>query len=173
MKINSFLAIAAFMTLSFSSTVANANPFPGGPNAPLYDMGQNCMGQNCMGQDCMGQNYRGGGYPNHHMGQPHHERGMFLKQLKLTEAQQLQMEEIRLKYEPEFSQLHSQLFQFRQELHNMMAANNSNDALRAKHEEILQLRQEMDNLRFQSMLEVREILTPEQRNELGQIMQQN
>lgn len=53
-----------------------------------------------------------------------------------------------------------------------MASNATKDSIRAKHQQVGDLRQEMDKLRFESMLEIRDVLTTTQRQELEQMMQQ-
>ena len=53
-----------------------------------------------------------------------------------------------------------------------MQGNASEDQLRSKHQEIANLRQQMGNIRFESMLEMRKILTAEQRQKLAQFLQQ-
>ena len=54
----------------------------------------------------------------------------------------------------------------------MMQGNASENDLRNKHQEIVSLRQQMGNLRFESMLEMRKVLTPEQRQQFVQLMQE-
>jgi Spy/CpxP family protein refolding chaperone len=53
----------------------------------------------------------------------------------------------------------------------MMSGTASEDSIRAKHTEIVQLRQQLENLGFESMLESRAVLTPDQRQQFAQLME--
>ncbi|MBR8826364.1 MAG: Spy/CpxP family protein refolding chaperone [Gomphosphaeria aponina SAG 52.96 = DSM 107014] len=143
MKLNSLLIFTVFIPLSFGSNIVNANPLPNANIAHHQLLKEN----------------------------PHGDR--LLEQLNLTEEQKQQMEAIRQKYQEQISQNMENLRLAQQELQQMMTATNSNDSLRAQHQEILQLRQEVDTLRFESMLELREVLTPEQRHQFASMMQQH
>ena len=63
------------------------------------------------------------------------------------------------------------LRQAHQELQTMLAGNASQDQIRAKHRQLQTLMQQLDDLRFESMLAMREVLTPEQRRIMAQRMQ--
>lgn len=53
-----------------------------------------------------------------------------------------------------------------------MHSNTSAEELRNQHEQVQELHQEMGNLRFESMLEMREVLTAEQREQFAELMQE-
>ena len=44
--------------------------------------------------------------------------------------------------------------------------------MREKHRQIIGLRQQLEEVQFESTLAMREVLTPEQRSQLAQLMQQ-
>ncbi|MGH2412632.1 MAG: Spy/CpxP family protein refolding chaperone, partial [Microcystaceae cyanobacterium] len=90
----------------------------------------------------------------------------------LSEDQKKQQVSIRQKYKDQISQKMQSLRTLQQELRTMMAGETSATDIRAKHTEVAKLDQELSNLRFESMLEMREVLTPEQRSQFAQIMKQ-
>jgi Spy/CpxP family protein refolding chaperone len=58
----------------------------------------------------------------------------------------------------------------REKMSMMMRNNESQNNLRSQHQKISALQQKMNNLRFESMLETRELLTPEQRQQFSAMM---
>ncbi len=96
----------------------------------------------------------------------------FQRALNLSDQQMQQLGEIRKKYRPQMQSLAQQMQGKAKELNRMMQGNASEDQLRSKHQEIANLRQQMGNIRFESMLEMRKILTAEQRQKLAQFLQQ-
>ncbi|GBF81274.1 Spy/CpxP family protein refolding chaperone [Aphanothece sacrum] len=95
-----------------------------------------------------------------------------MEQLNLSQTQVQQLQAIRQKYSGQMEPLQQQIRVKADELSQLMDGTASNDVIRSKHQEMLNLRQKMGNLRFESMLEMREILTRQQRREFGQLMQQ-
>jgi protein CpxP len=99
-------------------------------------------------------------------------RERLLEQIKLTEAQKQKIAAIRQKYRPQMQQHGQKVKTARKELHQMMAGTATKQQLTRKHQEILRLRQQIGDLRFKSMLEIRDVLTPQQRQELARLMEQ-
>jgi len=95
-----------------------------------------------------------------------------MKQLNLSSQQQQQLTAIRQKYQGQMKQLHEQLRQNQQELKAMMDGTTSANTIMAKHDQVIGLRQQLDKLRFQSMLESRDVLNPDQRKQFAQLMDQ-
>lgn len=95
-----------------------------------------------------------------------------IEQLNLSDEQTQQLVSIRQKYQPQLRPLQEQIRTARQEMRQMMTGNGSQAQLRSKHQEINRLNQEIHTLRFESFLEMREVLTPEQRQEFAQLMEQ-
>lgn len=98
-------------------------------------------------------------------------RGKFLEKLNLTSDQKQQLSAIRQKYRGQIEPIQNDMQIVQRELFDMMAGVDSTDAIRTKYQEAAQLRQKLGNLRFQSMLEMREVLTPQQRTQLAQMME--
>jgi periplasmic protein CpxP/Spy len=95
-----------------------------------------------------------------------------LEQLNLTDAQKRQIAAIRQKYQGQMKQLREALRSDRQELESLMAGNATNEQIRTKHQEIERSRQKLSDLRFQSLLEMRQVLTPDQRSKFARLMQE-
>lgn len=96
----------------------------------------------------------------------------FLEQLNLSDEQMQQLRAIRQKYRPQMQQLAERIRATGEDLRAMMQGDASDTALRMKHKEMANLRQQMGDLRFESMLAMRNVLTPQQRQEFAQLMQQ-
>lgn len=93
-----------------------------------------------------------------------------MEKLNLSAEQQQQIESIRSKYQPEIDNVKEQMQSEREKMSAMMKNNESQDNLRSQHQEIVALQQKMNNLRFESLLETREVLTLEQRQQFSQMM---
>ncbi len=102
------------------------------------------------------------------------ERGFgqrrLLEQLNLTAEQKEEIEQIRQKYQQQITQTRSSLQAERDKLREMMTGNELAENIRSQHENVLNLDRQLHNLRFETMLEMREILTLEQRQEFASIM---
>jgi Spy/CpxP family protein refolding chaperone len=98
-------------------------------------------------------------------------RGRIIEQLNLTTEQKQKMVDIRQKYQGQLKPLKEQISSAREELSQMMSGTATADEIRAKHQEILKLRQQLGDIRFESLLEMREVLTPEQRTQFAQLME--
>ncbi len=100
-------------------------------------------------------------------------RGDQLQQaLNLSDEQMQKLNEIQQNYRPQIQELAKQIQATYQEFNQMMQGNASEDEVRSKHKELAGLRQKMEDIRFESMLEMRTILTEEQRQKFAQFMQQ-
>jgi periplasmic protein CpxP/Spy len=99
-------------------------------------------------------------------------RDELMKQLNLNSQQQQQLTAIRQKYQGQMKQLNDQLRQNQQELKTMMDGTTPANTITAKHNQVMGLRQQLDKLRFQSMLESRDVLNPDQRKQFAQLMNQ-
>ena len=98
--------------------------------------------------------------------------GMF-DQLNLSAEQKQKMQGVRDRYKEQVSQRMQAVRQARQELETMMSSSTANvTQMRDKHRQIMGLRQQLEEVQFESTLAMREVLTPEQRNQLSQMMQQ-
>ena len=98
--------------------------------------------------------------------------GMF-DQLNLSAEQKQKMQGVRDRYKEQVSQRMQAFRQARQELETMMSSPTANvSQMRDKHRQIMGLRQQLEEVQFESTLAMREVLTPEQRTQLSQMMQQ-
>ncbi|MFM1841810.1 MAG: hypothetical protein RLZZ490_543 [Cyanobacteriota bacterium] len=93
-----------------------------------------------------------------------------MESLNLNDQQKQELNAIRQKYQSQMSPIVSQLQTRQDELRTLMSGNASDDAIRAKHNQVAELRQQLEDLRFESMLESRKVLTPDQRKQFAQLM---
>jgi Spy/CpxP family protein refolding chaperone len=94
------------------------------------------------------------------------------RDLNLTAEQRQRVQAIRQQYEPQVQPRREQIRRLRQELMNLLVSNASESQIRAKRQQVEQLQQELNNLGFDQMLAIRQVLTPEQRQQLAQRMTQ-
>lgn len=99
-------------------------------------------------------------------------RGRLMQQLNLTSQQQQALQDLRADYQNRISQRRDSLRQERQELGQMMAGTASERELRSQYQRVQELQEEMGNLHFESMLKTRSVLTPEQRRQFAELMQE-
>ena len=95
----------------------------------------------------------------------------FLQELNLSPAQKQKIEQIRRQYQGQINLRKKNLRSARQKLVEMMTGTDPAEAIRSQYQQVLTLRQELEELRFESILDTREILTPEQRQKFADIMQ--
>jgi len=95
----------------------------------------------------------------------------WLRDLNLSPQQLEQMKKIRQQYQGQLQTQRQSLNQAQQELREFMAGNAPAEQIRQKHTQVRELRREMSDTQFETMLAIREILTPEQRRMLDQRMQ--
>jgi len=142
-----------FLSLSATSALASINPDLGTPETPQFT-------SQAFDEDDMplAQVRR-------------RARGDFMEALDLSEAQRNELQNIRNEYQPRLRERGEVLINEKQMLQNMMVNDTaSTSELRRQHQEVQSLREEISDLRFESMLEMREVLTPEQREELAELM---
>jgi Spy/CpxP family protein refolding chaperone len=94
-----------------------------------------------------------------------------LKELNLNQEQKQKISALRQKYKQPLAQLRKNLSTQQQQLAQMMAGDDTVAAIRNKHQEVMRLQQKMAELHLSSMLEIREVLTLEQRQQFARIMQ--
>lgn len=97
------------------------------------------------------------------------EKNIFEK-LNLSTSQQEQMKNIRDKYQPQIQTLRQEMRVEKEKLGQMMETDTSESQLRNQHKNVLQISQKMRNQHFEAMLEMREVLTTQQRQELSEAM---
>ncbi|HLO86433.1 MAG TPA: Spy/CpxP family protein refolding chaperone [Nostocaceae cyanobacterium] len=92
--------------------------------------------------------------------------------INLTDAQKQQLKALHEQARKDAEPLGQQLREADEKMRSLLASDTSNEQLRQQHQKIQALRQQLDNKRFETMLAERQILTPEQRTQLSQLMQQ-
>ena len=95
-----------------------------------------------------------------------------VQQLDLTSEQSKQIEAIREQSGSENQALFEQLQTNRQEMQSLLTSDADPEQLQANHQDGQNLRQELGDNRFETMLEIREVLTPEQRTQMAELMTQ-
>lgn len=93
-----------------------------------------------------------------------------MSNLDLNDSQKIKMKEIKSKYKTQIDDIRQEITNERQKLAQMMQGNNSSSELRSQHQKVADLGRQMHNLRFEIMLEMREMLTTEQRQKLAESM---
>lgn len=99
--------------------------------------------------------------------------GKVLKQLNLTPEQLQKLKAVRDRDQTQMRELGQKLRQANKELQDLLAGTEGSDVIRAKHTQVMELKQELQNKHFERMLAMRDILTPQQRSQLKDIMQKN
>lgn len=105
-----------------------------------------------------------------------HRRGegfkRLLEQLDLTPEQSQEIEAIQEKSRTEKETLRQQMQTKHQEMRSLFTSDSTPEQLREQHEQLQALHQQLANNRFEMMLQVREVLTPEQRTQMAELMAQ-
>lgn len=95
-----------------------------------------------------------------------------MERLNLSPEQRQQLQSIRQKYEGQWQKLETDLRSQQGELRQLMAGSADKETIRKKHNQVTQIRQKLGDLRFEMMLDSREILTPQQRQEFAQMAEE-
>jgi Spy/CpxP family protein refolding chaperone len=95
------------------------------------------------------------------------------KELNLTTEQQAQIKAIRDQEKTASQGLRQQMKTAREKLGTLMAGNADDGQLRQQHAQVQQLSQQLSDRRFDTMLKIRNVLTPEQRTKAAGLMKQH
>jgi len=109
---------------------------------------------------------------NQRLKRPGGKKGGMFDKLNLRADQKQKMQAVRNRYKDQISQRRQAVRQATQELETMMASTANASEMREKHRQIIGLRQQLKEVQFESTLAMREVLTPEQRSQVAQMMQQ-
>lgn len=96
-----------------------------------------------------------------------------LEQLDLTPEQSTKIEEIQEQAQSDNEALFQEMRTNREEMRSLFTSDASPEELRQQHQKIQALRQQLGSSRFETMLEVREILTPEQRTKMAELIEKH
>jgi Spy/CpxP family protein refolding chaperone len=95
-----------------------------------------------------------------------------IEQLNLTPEQSQQIDAIHEQFRSDNETLYQEMRTNHQEMRSLLASDASEEQLRQQHQKNQSLRQQLGNNRFETMLQVRKILTPEQRTQMAELMEQ-
>ena len=98
--------------------------------------------------------------------------GKLVKELNLSTEQIQRLEKLRVDSKGKTKQRRLALRTAKQELAQLLQGNASSDQIRQKRQQVQSLQREISDMNFENTLAIREILNPEQRAKLQQIMQQ-
>ena len=93
------------------------------------------------------------------------------QQLNLTREQQEQIKKIHHRYKQQIHKKRNSLAILQKQLSDLMVGTEPATLIRAKNQQLVSLRQEIGELKFESMLATREILTPQQRQKFREIIE--
>ncbi|PLS68939.1 MAG: hypothetical protein CV045_05025 [Cyanobacteria bacterium M5B4] len=108
-------------------------------------------------------------FPREGMPRLEDRKGRLISELNLSEQQQQQLEAIRQQFRPEVEKLKNKLDQLRQDMRQLNSSNASDQQLRAKFQEIQAVKNDLEELRFEQKLAMRQVLTPEQRVKMANL----
>ncbi|AFY70875.1 protein of unknown function Spy-related protein [Thalassoporum mexicanum PCC 7367] len=98
--------------------------------------------------------------------------GRLLEELDLSDAQKQEIKEIHDRGRSQSQSLREQLRQEQEELKNLMTGTASESAIRSQFNQVKSLRTQLADIRFDHMMEVRAVMTPAQRQEFAQLMEE-
>lgn len=93
-----------------------------------------------------------------------------LEQLNLTPEQSEQIETIKTESRAQNDALHQDMETIREEMRSLLASDASVEQLREQHQRMQEVHQKLSDNRFETMLQIREVLTPEQRSQMADLM---
>lgn len=102
---------------------------------------------------------------------PERGKARLMQELNLTSEQTQQIQAIRNQYQDRISQRWQAARQAQRELVDLMAGTASEAQVREKHRQVETLKQQVSQIRFDSTLAMREVLTPEQRRQFAERME--
>ncbi len=92
-----------------------------------------------------------------------------LQQLDLTPQQTEKIDAIKAESRQEYAALREEMRDSQEQMRSLLSSDASSNELRQQHQEMQRLRQKISDRRFETMLEIREVLTPEQRAQMAQL----
>lgn len=104
--------------------------------------------------------------PQLSLAQVNQELGEILSALDLTDGQIQQLQTVKRQYQPMIEEQTAQSQAVESELLELVSDADSDTALRTQFQQVTQSRQELMQIRLENVLAIRNILTPEQRQEL-------
>ena len=96
-----------------------------------------------------------------------------LQGIDLSEEQSQQIEAIEEESKATADEIKQQVRSQYEEMRDLMASDASAEEIRSQYQQTRGLRQQMSDNRFETMLEIREVLTLEQRSQIAELMEQH
>jgi Spy/CpxP family protein refolding chaperone len=93
-----------------------------------------------------------------------------MRELNLSADQMTRIQQVRTRYRDELKRDRDAARQAQQELRTLMAGTASDNQIREKYRQVKDLRAKAADVQFNSMLEMRNVLTPEQRQKFAERM---
>ncbi len=93
----------------------------------------------------------------------------FADQLGLSDAQRSEIEAIHSQAQTESEALRTQVQAAHEQMRSLMASDASDAELRQRHDQMQALQQQMGDRRFETMLAIRNVLTPAQRAQMQEL----
>jgi len=94
------------------------------------------------------------------------------KQLNLTKEQRSKMKTLRANNKGSMKSLRQQKKKIRQQMNTALSSNTDESKLRSLHSEITKIHGQLKDAKFERMLAIRKILTPEQRTQFFELKKQ-
>lgn len=95
------------------------------------------------------------------------------KELNLTTQQQADIKAIRDQEKTGSEGLRQQMKTAHDQLETLMSGNASDAQIRSQYQQVQQIKQQLGDRRFDTMLKIRNVLTPEQRTKAAELMKQH
>lgn len=99
-------------------------------------------------------------------------RGELLRKLNLSNSQKQEIQAIRNRYSPQISSLRTEMKEARQTMRSLAESNASRSQLESQYAVNSSLRNQFADLKFQQMLDIREVLTVAQRREMADFIEE-
>lgn len=99
-------------------------------------------------------------------------RDSWLQELNLTLEQLERIQTIKEQSWENMSSLKEQMRAAREEMRSLMAGTGTPQRLRQQHQQIQGIRNQLSNQRFETILAIREVLTPQQRAKMAELIEE-
>ena len=96
-----------------------------------------------------------------------------MQNIDLSDEQSQQIKAIEEESKATADEIKQQMRLQHEQMKDLMASDASVEEIRSQYQEAQGLRQQMSDNRFETMLEIREVLTPEQRSQIAELMEQH
>jgi periplasmic protein CpxP/Spy len=161
MKVQSGLRFAATALLVSTAgfAIAQSSPHFNAAFAESASIPANLIAQNTPDQDAEGK------------GQD--RKGNMFKELNLTTDQQTKIKAIREQEQGSAKSLRTEMTAAWEKMRSLSAGNATDEELRQQHQQMQQVQQKLGEQRFETMLKIRAVLTPEQRTKMAQLKGQH